>query len=262
MAITTRDQLIAAIAASSHQYFMKIGGTAPALNFFQAQWRTSGTPAAAAAGPANGSNATYTSASQGAISLPAPSNTSYLASFEACCNVAGTLILTDRVADWGVSAAVNTAQAMASVTLPTRATAWTDMQLWFEVETALGATQTGNIAINYTDQDGNAGSTALGQFAASAPIGRAMPVSLASGDKGVRNLTQVQLTTASTGKFNAVLRKHLAQLNIAGVGATGTLGWPETALGQIGDNACLELIWLPQTTTSPNIMGGLHVAQG
>lgn len=261
MAITTRDGLITALGNSPKQSFYKIGG-GTATGFFQSLWRASGFPAAAAAGPANGSNATYDRTATGALPLQAPSATSYFAAFEATAQVAGTLLIYDRVADWGVNAAVNTSQAMAAVTLPARASAWTDMQLWMEVETALGATQTGNITINYSDQGNAAGVTAVGQFAASAPIGRAVPVSLASGDTGVRNVTSVQLTTASTGKLNAVLRKPIASLNIASVGASVNIGWPETDLEVVGDSACLELLWNPSTTAAPQILGSFNVAQG
>jgi hypothetical protein len=229
---------------------------------YQALWRAGGNPAAAAAGPANGSGAPYTRASQGALPIPAPSNTSYLSGLDACCNVAGTLILADRVADWGVNAAVNTSQSMGAVTLPTRATSWTDMELWFEVETALGATQTGNISIGYTDQGNNAGSATLTQFAASAPIGRAAPVPLAANDYGVRSVTSVQLTTASTGKFNAVLRRQLCSINIPTAASSWNLSWAETDLEQVGDDACLELLWLPNTTTAPTFTGGYSIAQG
>lgn len=259
--ITTRDGLIAAMAASVRQRFLKVG-TATVAGTYQSLWRANGMPAAAAAGPANGSGVALTSSSQGALTIPAPSATSYLAAYDAGANAAGTLLLCDRIAQWGVDAAVNTSQSMGAVTLPARATSLTDIELWFEVETALGATQTGNITINYTDQGNAAGSTVLGQFAASAPIGRALPVSLATNDTGVRSLTSVQLTTATTGKFNAVLRRVICPVNILAVGASANLGYPETDLEVVGDSACLELLWLPATTTAPTVVGGFSIAQG
>lgn len=261
MAITTRDQLIAALAASIRQPFMKVG-IATVAGLPHAFWRSSGFPAAAAAGPANGSGQANTSATQGALTLPSQVNTSYLSGFDCCGTTQGTLMLFDRVAEWGVNAAVNTAQSMSAVTLPTRATSWTDMQLWLEVETALGATQTGNITIAYTDQGNAAGSTTLGQMAASAPIGRASAVPLAAGDTGVRSVTTVTLTTASTGKFNAVLRKQLGSINIVGTGDSRNLGYPETDLEIIGSAACLELLWMPGTTNVPTVLGGFSVSQG
>jgi hypothetical protein len=249
------------MAASQRMRFLKVG-TATVAGTYQSLWRANGMPAAAAAGPANGSGVALTSASQGALPIPAASNTSYLAAMDAGANTPGTLMLCDRIAQWGVDAAVNTSQAMGAVTLPTRATAYTDMELWLEVETALGATQTGNITINYTDQGNAAGSTVVGQFPASAPIGRALPVSLATGDVGVRSVTSVQLTTATTGKINAVLRRVICPVNILAVGGSANLGYPETDLEVVGNDSCLELLWLPQTTTAPNVLGGYSIAQG
>jgi hypothetical protein len=261
MAITTRDGLIAAMAASQRMRFYK-GGVTTVAGAYASLWRAFGNPAAGAAGPANGSGVALTSASTGALPIPAPSNTSYLAAFDAGGNAPGTLMLCDRIAQWGVDAAVNTSQSMGAVTLPTRATSYTDMELWLEVETALGATQTGNITINYTDQGNAAGTTSVGQFPASAPAGRALPVSLASGDYGVRSVTSVQLTTATTGKLNAVLRRVICPINILAVGASANLGYPETDLEVVGNDSCLELMWLPQGTTAPNVLGGYSIAQG
>lgn len=263
MAITTRDQLIAAVAASPRQRFLKTGGAATLAGVYQSLWRVGGNPGAAAAGPANGSSAALTRTSTGALPLQAPSNTSYLAAFDAQGSVAGTLLLCDRIAEFGVNAAVNTSQAMGSVTLPARATGLTDIEAWIEVETALGATQTGNITVTYLDQAGGAGTAAaITQFAASSPIGRAQPIVLAAGDTGVTDIETVQLTTASTGKFNIVMRRVLCPLTIVAVADGKNLGYPETDLETIGDNACLELIWLPQGTTAPTVMGGYSVAQG
>ncbi len=262
MAITTRDGLIAAMAASQRQRFLKIG-TAPAAGTFQALWRNSGAPGAAAAGPAVGSGVALTNTAQGALSVPAPSNTSYLAAFDSTITAAGTLLLCDRIAQWGVDVTVTTAQAMSAVTLPARATSLKDIELWVEVETALGATQTGTINITYTDQDGNAGIVAgVGQFAASAPIGRTQPVALAAGDTGVVQVTSAQVAVATTGKLNVVLRRVICPLTTVAVADGKNLGYPETDLEVIGDNACLELVFLPQTTTTPVYIGGYSIAQG
>jgi hypothetical protein len=134
--------------------------------------------------------------------------------------------------------------------------------MWLEVETALGATQTGNITINYTDQGNAAGTTVVGQFAASAAIGRSLPVSLASGDTGVKSLTSVQLAVATTGKINVVFRRVLCPVTFSFVADGKNLGWPETDLEVVGDNSCLELLFLPTGTTAPTFLGGYSIAQG
>lgn len=261
MAISTRDGLIAAMAASSRQRFLKVG-TTTGVGTYQSLWRANGTPAAAGAGPTNGTGAALTAATAGALPVPAPSGISYLAAMDAMANAAGTLLLCDRIAHWGVDTTVTTSQSMGAVTLPTRATSYTDIELWFEVETVLGATQTGNITINYTDQAGNAGTTVLGQFVSAAAAGRALPVSLAAGDTGVKSITSVQLAVATTGKFNAVLRRIICPINIINIGASANLGYPETELEVVGNDSCLELLWLPQGTTAPTVVGGYSIAQG
>lgn len=261
MAITTMDGLVSAVAASRRQKFFKIGPT-PAIGSYNSLWFSNGAPGTAAAGPAVGTGVALDRTAQGALPVPAPSAISYLGAFDAAVSQPGTLILCDRIAQWGVNAAVNTAQSMGAVTLPARATGLTDIELWFDVETALGATQSGNITINYTDQDNAAGTTVLGQFPASAGIGRSLPVSLAAGDYGVRSLTSVTLAVATTGKYLAVLRRQLCSIVIPQAGLSNNLGWPETDLEQIGDNACLELVWLAGTSTAPTIGGGYSIPQG
>jgi hypothetical protein len=261
VAISTRDGLVAAMAASQRMRFLKVG-TTTGVGTYQSLWRANGMPAAAAAGPANGTGAALTAATQGALPIPAALNTSYLAAMDAMSSAAGTLMLCDRIAHWGVDTTVTTSQTMGAVTLPTRATSYTDIELWFEVETVLGATQTGNITINYTDQGNAAGTTVLGQFVSAAAVGRALPVSLATGDTGVKSITSVQLAVATTGKFNAVLRRVICPVNIINVGASANLGYPETDLEIVGNDSCLELLWLPQGTTAPTIVGGYSIAQG
>ena len=171
MAITTQDQLVAAMAAGRTVQFQKASATSVA-GFFTSLFRTAGMPGAAAA-PATAAGQSLTRASTGAMPIPAPSATTYITSYEGVSSTAGTFVLADRLVETGaLSGIVTSAQTVGSVALPTRATSATDVELWLEVYTALGATASASVTASYTNSSGTAGRTAtlVGGFPASGGI--------------------------------------------------------------------------------------------
>ncbi len=85
-------------------------------------------------------------------------------------------------------------------------TDYTQCQLWYEQVT--NGTGTQNLAVTYTDQDGNPGAT-TGTIAVGSNInsGNCFQLPLAAGDSGVSKIESVTGTTATVGTFNiAVLR--------------------------------------------------------
>lgn len=98
MAITTMDQLVAAIAASQRKRFYKQGQNVKAIGSLQSMWPATGGPGAGSA-PGSTAGVVPTSATAGAIPFTdaGGSNISYLARLQAMCTTYGmVLVLADR----------------------------------------------------------------------------------------------------------------------------------------------------------------------
>jgi hypothetical protein len=80
-------------------------------------------------------------------------------------------------------------------------------QLWVEAVTAF--TGTPSVQIDYLDQGGNAGVTAVTPLIATMPIGRCYQIPLAAGDSGVSGIVRVRGTVASGGTFNVMILRPL-----------------------------------------------------
>jgi hypothetical protein len=142
-----------------------------------------------------------------------------------------------------------------------------------EVSTALGA-GTPTYEITYVDQDGNAAeaATSLLTIAGSAIVNRfpfATPdwnFRLNAGDNGVRALTNLNLSAASTGNLNVFLGKPLAWIPMPAQTYTPViLDGINSAfnLVQITDDACLCLLELfKSATTATNWTGAFYLVSG
>lgn len=270
MAITTRDGLIAAIAAAELTNFSKVSTTTVA-GFYYTLWRTAGRPGTGATLP-TASGRTLSRTSAGALPIPAPSGQSYLGAFAARAGTAGTLILCDRLVETGsLSMAVITAQTVNSVTVPARAAAADDVELWLEVHTLGGTTASATVTASYTNQDGVSGRTATlvgGIPATGTPVQRSYQMTLQAGDSGVYTggpgVQSVTLgtSTGTAGVLGVTLRRSLiaGMIPLANLGFT--FGYPECDLAMIGDDAALELMWLPTTTSTGIVNGYVSIAQG
>jgi hypothetical protein len=83
---------------------------------------------------------------------------------------------------------------------------------------------------------------------------------LASGDTGVKAVKTVTLaaTTGTAGNFGVVIGHPLAYI---GIGTAGVGGWRDFVTGMPGipeilTDACLAFLWIPQSTTAPELFGG------
>lgn len=115
MAITTLDGVIAGMRPPEH--FIKIGAAGEGAGFFQSYWGVTGRPAAGSrSGALNGAVLTGPTVA-GQLPLPAAvgGQNIHLARFAATGNIAGRLILADRLWDNTVA---NTAGAQ-GITSPT-----------------------------------------------------------------------------------------------------------------------------------------------
>jgi hypothetical protein len=266
VAITTQDQLIAAMAAGRTVQFNKVLA-ASTVGAWLTTFRSAGMPGAATA-PATAAGAALSRTSVGAMPIPAPVNTSYISSYEGVANLPMTLVLADRLVETGaLSSIVTTAQTVASAALPARASAATDVELWLEIHTALGATASATVTASYTNQAGTAGRTAtlVGGFPASPIAGRCFQMSLQAGDTGVQSVQSVTTTTSSgtAGAFGVTLRRTLLSGPVVAQNLGFFQGYAETDLQICPDDACLELLVAANTGTANGvILGNFGLSQG
>lgn len=260
MALTTMDQLVAALAAAQYADIEDLALATTAGQFFSL-WRAGGRPATGAL-PGSTSGVVPTSATAGAIPYtdPGPGNTGYLARMEASCSVAGSLILYDRLmTSDGLSGTVITAQTVGSPAL-TRSTSG---GLWLEWYTATGATAV-TATISYTDQNGTAGNTTTVAVPASMKAGQVIPVPLAAGDTAVQAVASVTLsaTTGTAGSFGVTLAQRVVTVPIP-LANIGTLSdYAQLGLPTIPNGACLAWKMLCTSTTSGVVVAGFTFIQG
>lgn len=266
MAITTRDQLVSAIAAGRTVQFQKASQTSVS-GFIYTHFRNAGMPGAAGANPAT-TGIALSRTSLGAMPVPAPSATSYISSFEGVSGAQQTIMLADRLVEFGgLSGIVTTAQTVSALALPARATSATDVELWLEVFTAGGTTAVATVTASYTNQSGTSGRTATlvgGIPASGLPVARTYQFALQAGDTGVQSVQSLTLasTSGTAGNIGLVLRRTmvLGPIPIACVGFNQ--GWAETDLQILPDDACVELLSLASAATTGIILGNFGIAQG
>lgn len=266
MAITTRDGLVSAIAAGRTVQFNKASMTS-STGFVYTHFRNAGMPGAAGTAPTT-TGVALSRTSTGAIPIPAPSATSYISSYEGVAANPGTLMLADRLIEFGgLSAAVTTAQTVSALALPSRATSATDVELWLEVYTVGGATASATVTASYTNQAGTSGRTATlvgGLPASGTQVNRTYQMSLQSGDTGVQSVQSLTLgtSTGTAGNIGLVLRRTLLTGAMPSANVGFAQGWAETDLQVCPDDACLELLNLTTNNNTGIVLGNFGIAQG
>ena len=180
--------------------------------------------------------------------------------------VGGTLIVYDRLLHiGGLSGTVTTAQTVGGTI--TRNTGGKGNFAFAEIYSAVGTTGT-TITMSYTDQDGNSGSTSTGVAFGGTNFReatRAILLPLAANDSGIQSIQSITLAASTTGagNFGIVMGRVLAYI---GIGGAGNAGWRDYITGlpsipKIDDGACLSLLWVPITTTVPEILGGYSIVE-
>jgi hypothetical protein len=191
----------------------------------------------------------------------------------AATGVPSTLLLVDIEGYWpGISNNTTSAQTL-SGTPSLRATNGQGLRLYWVQTSAAGATAQ-NIALSYTDQDGNTGNSLPVTVAmtASAIVGHISHsgvaannygpfLPLASGDYGVRNVASVTFSAANTGTGALVLAKPVIEIPIG----VQSLYHNKDMVSQIpsmpiiADGACLGLILVAGAATAASTTFVGHV---
>lgn len=266
MAITTLDGIIA--GAQPPRSILKAGATMEAVGVPHTFWYTAGIPGAASANAAGVNGAAVSATQTGQIPRSNPgAGSAYIAHLSATANVAGTLILIDRL--WhnsGLSTTSTTAQAISPATLPARDVNASSNGEGVEAAvewSAAGGAGTPTVTLTYTDADGNTGATGTFVGQATPAAGTFEIFALAAGDTGVRAPTSfIQSATRTSGTQHLVLFRRLAQVSVNGAGMGMVLDAISGVRVEVPDDAVLQLLWIPSATTAVNLQGMYVEAHG
>lgn len=270
MAITTLDGALAGMQWP-RAFAKAVTGTMVAGRPWSL-WALAGNPGAGAfdttlAGVALSQTA---AAVNGAIPFTDPgAGNSYLARLQATATQAGVLLLCDRL--WhngGFTITTTTAQTVNSATLPSRdaagATNGDGVLCGIEISATCGAAAPAP-TISYTNQGGTSGKTAGLSFAtANSPAaGSFFPFGLAAGDNGIRSIQSLTLGTSwVSGTINLVMYRVLAQLELPGAFIPNALDAISCGFPRMYNGCTPFFLFIPNTTTTSNVMGQVVWTQG
>ncbi len=235
-------------------------------------WGVAGNPGAGGFnGTLNGVNVDSTTAGCLPRANPA-SGAAYVFSQEAgCIGQNGLLLLCDRL--WhngGFTITSTAAQNITQPTLPTRCpTSFTDdtpstngygVLIGVEVSAQTG-TGTPTLTMSYTNSAGTAGRTATNvQATASTSVVQTFyQMGLQAGDAGVRSVQSLTLSaTWTSGTINLVAYRVLQAMTCIADGSPTSKDWFTGGGPRVYNGACLFFLFVPRTTTAPQL-GGLYV---
>lgn len=122
------------------------------------------------------------------------------------------------------------------------------LELWVEAVTAF----TGNMVptIQYTDQDGNAGTTGAVALGFAPIIGRMAQLPLAAGDNGLQSVTNVACGTATVGTFNVLVVRPLWEGDIRVANGGGVHSFLETGMPEVFADSALALFVAGDSTST------------
>lgn len=220
--------------------------------------------------PASGGTPTTagipTKTTTGAIPFTTPGGTreKHLISAHFSPTVPGVYLLYDRLFHvGGLDATLTTDQTVqgspASPAL-TRNTNGNGNIAWYEIYTLIG-TLSVTLTMTYTNQNGTSAQTSTINIGSSnfREVTRAQRIPLAAGDTGIREIEKVKLSSSTNvaGNFGITIAQPIAWIPCS---AAGSPGWRDYTTGlpgipTIDPDACLALMFIPGTTTAPEVYG-------
>lgn len=279
MAITTRDQLIDAMANNSSRFVINKAtpGTTNA-GVFQSYWKSTGQPGA---GVTPTTVATCNSSTVGGIGFPqqtAPAK-SYIALLEYATTVSGqTVEIHDRIAHMGgLNATLTTAQTVGldlSTLLSTDNIAerigdsnYSDVLFHLEWYVGSGSTAV-NATVNVTYNDGTTGNLGVLALAATRPVGAMYQLNglIPATDAGkyIRGVNTVTLsaTTGAAGNFGVTVTRYRCGGLAPTANARHTKDWAQLGLPQVPNDSCLFPVQLPATASNGSILATGKIVHG
>ncbi len=270
MAITTEDELTAAIAAAERKMFTKASAAAEGAGTWRSLWTTAGLPEAGANPPAFSVGSGYipTRATTGALGQT-DGGTDPLKLLRASLQgpTVGTLIVYDRL--WACSGFGTVITTEQTITTPGTLTAGRDpnsgldVEPWLEVYTAPGATGT-TWTFKGTDAAGTPNRTWTYTHPANAEsVGQMMPLfpggGAAAATHGCRVPTSFQATGTSgtAGNVGVTLLRRIAEIPISLANVATVLDAIALGMPDVPDDACLAFMVLASTTSTGILQGRL-----
>ena len=274
MTITTRDQLIDALANNSSRIVIDKASLAnAAAGQLFSLWRATGVPGQGAI-PAAAAlcNNTLTGAI-GFAQQTAPA-TSYIAWLRALsANATTTVEVHDRLAHMGgLNGTLTTAQTVgvdltpSGLNLPAdrRGDAnFSDVQWWIEVYTDLGATGV-NATVAVTYDDGSTGNLAAIALGATPRAGRLYPLVSAVAGRYIRAVTGVTLsaTTGAAGNFGVTATRQRTGIDTLVANRGEAYDWALLGLPEVPNGSCLQFVVNCSTTSTGILRGQGKIAHG
>ena len=267
MALTTRDGLVAAIAASQDISFYKASMTS-AAGFWSSLWAEAGFPSAGSLSIGNTANGVVpTDATAGAPVIDAfTGDTGYVGAWGCLSSATGAVVLYDRVFHAGsfVMSSLTTLNLTSQPSYASRVPGsnWRECEIWIEVNTVFSASAV-TLAVNYQDGNNAAQNTVTTGSLTGYPTKRMFPLALAN-NTGVQRINSVTIGGATnTGTFNIVVLRRL----VRSVVATANIGEPRLDFFRTGGqivfaDSCLALMWLGTGTSSGNVFGDCQIING
>jgi hypothetical protein len=269
----TFDDVVNAISALGQALdspFQKAGTAPEASGVWHSLWRVGSFPGAGGDGAAGsgtpGAGGTALTLADGTLAYWADQSgkNKHLLAVDLRASVACTAVLLDRlVSVSGVTLVGTGDKNVNSVALP-RYTDGEGVQAFLEITTVTATSAVVGTAV-YTDQGGGSpnSSPAFTFPAAATNVDTLIPIGLATGDRGVKSVEKINLTTASggAGACNVVLAKELCRIPlIANQANTRDLLSQIMSMPRIYDGATLMLAMIATATTATTLDGHLWAA--
>lgn len=272
MAITTRDELIDALANNSSRILFDKASLTSAAGQYFSLFKATGFPSIGT-NPTTAALCDQTTA--GAMTFanqtaPVKSYLGYM--FSAGGNALTNLDIVDRLAHMGgLSGTVTTAQTvnLDPVALGVSSDRYgaadlTDIQWWLEIYTALGATGV-NATVNVDYTDSTSGNLTVIALGATPRQGRIYPLNtLAAAGKVIADINSVTLsaTTGTAGDFGFSCTRNRTSVSMPVANFQTTADWAQIGLPAIANDACLMFTMLCSTTSTGTIRGGGKIVHG
>lgn len=196
--------------------------------------------------------------------------TGYLASAQFRNSVACGAILYDRLWHAGsvsmLALATTSFSAQPSYTgrLPNAGADFGNLEILLEINAAVSATAT-TVSVNYTNEVGITGRTTGASSSLSGFLNRrVLSVPLQAGDKGVQKIESVTVggVVATTGTFNVVVARRLADFDVRISNGLDSQGWDQVGGPVVFANSALWPVFQPDSTASGVPTLGLSIING
>lgn len=279
MAITTRDQLVNAMANNATRLIVDKASLLNATaGQFHSLWRATGQPGQGAT-PTTAAICTHATTGGLPFTQQTAPATTYLGLLEGMCSNAGTTLeVHDRLMHLGgLSGTVTTAQT-ADVNLHSNLSNdnlaqrignsdYSDVQWWLEWYADTGAT-VANATVNVTYNDASTGSLTAVSLAATRrasfmqPLNSLIPA--ADAGKYIRAVNSVTLSvsTGTAGNFGVTATRYRAALFKPVANARFTADWANLGLPLVPNSSCLFLVQLAGATSTGSVRASGRLLHG